>query len=391
MNTKTFVLLFLALTFINFSGYAQQQGKINKIVIDAGHGGKDPGCLGLKSKEKDVNLKVALKLGQLIKDNYSDVKVIYTRDTDIAVELYRRAQIANDHHADLFISIHCNAAESKTPRGVETFVMGLSKSEANIAVARKENAAILKEKNYENNYEGFNPNSPEADIIFSLYTSAYLKNSALLASKVQRNLILNTKLIDRKVQQASFWVLYKVAMPSILVELGFLSNSQEEEYLIQVHNQDVMAVSLYNAFVEYKNQIEGTNKPLMPLPKASKETKEEKEVTTTVEVKTDENPTVTESKPEAEKNTEHTIRFRVQFLASPDDLSVNHQRFQSLKEVKKYYENKMWKYTCGDEETFEKAQVLAKEVKTKHPDAFIIAFKNDEKITVDEAKQLIKK
>jgi len=265
--------LLCCLTFFNAVVFAQSQEKKFKLVIDAGHGGEDPGCRGKKSQEKTVTLNVALKLGKLISDNYDDVQVIYTRKTDVFVEVYKRAVIANNNHADLFISIHCNAAENKAAHGVETWVMGLAKSEANMEVAKKENAAILKEKNFENNYEGFNPNSPEANVIFSLHTSAYMNHSIMLADKVQKNLVRNTHLIDRTVKQAGFWVLYKVAMPSILIELGFLSNAVEEEYMIKPGSQDMMAVSIYNAFVEYRNALDGTNKPLLPLPKAGEREK----------------------------------------------------------------------------------------------------------------------
>ena len=261
------------LTFFNAVIFAQSPEKKFKLVIDAGHGGEDPGCRGKKSQEKTVTLNVALKLGKLISDNYDDVQVIYTRKTDVFVEVYKRAVIANNNHADLFVSIHCNAAENKAAHGVETWVMGLAKSDANMEVAKKENAAILKEKNFENNYEGFNPNSPEANVIFSLHTSAYMNHSIMLADKVQKNLVRNTHLLDRTVKQAGFWVLYKVAMPSILIELGFLSNATEEEYMIKPSSQDMMAVSIYNAFVEYRNALDGTNKPLLPLPKVSEPTK----------------------------------------------------------------------------------------------------------------------
>ncbi len=261
------------LTFFNAVNFAQSPEKKFKLVIDAGHGGEDPGCPGKKSKEKTVTLNVALKLGKLISDNYDDVQVIYTRKTDVFVEVYKRAVIANNNHADLFVSIHCNGAENKSAHGVETWVMGLEKSGANMEEAKRENAAILKEKNFENNYEGFNPNSPEANVIFSLHTSAYMNHSIMLADKVQRNLVRNTHLVDRTVKPGGFWVLYKVAMPSILIELGFISNAVEEEYLIKPSSQDVMAVSIYNAFVEYRNALDGTNKPLLPLPKAGEREK----------------------------------------------------------------------------------------------------------------------
>ena len=269
MNIKKWFLLLLCLTFFNAVTFGQTQEKKFKLVIDAGHGGEDPGCKGRKSMEKNVTLNVALKLGKLISDNFDDVQVIYTRKTDVFVEVYKRAVIANNNHADLFISLHCNAAENRSAHGVETWVMGLAKSDANMEVAKKENAAILKEKNFENNYEGFNPNSPEANVIFSLHTSAYMNHSIMLADKVQKNLVRNTHLIDRTVKQAGFWVLYKVAMPSILVELGFLSNATEEEYMIKTASQDMMAVSIYNAFVEYRNALDGGNRKTLPLPKVT--------------------------------------------------------------------------------------------------------------------------
>lgn len=273
MNIKKWFLLLLCLTFFNAVSFGQSQEKKFKLVIDAGHGGEDPGCKGRKSMEKNVTLNVALKLGKLISDNFDDVQVIYTRKTDVFVEVYKRAVIANNNHADLFISLHCNAAENRSAHGVETWVMGLAKSDANMEVAKKENAAILKEKNFENNYEGFNPNSPEANVIFSLHTSAYMSHSIMLADKVQKNLVRNTHLVDRTVKQAGFWVLYKVAMPSILVELGFLSNATEEEYMIKPTSQDIMAVSIYNAFVEYRNALDGGSRKTLPLPKVT-ETKD---------------------------------------------------------------------------------------------------------------------
>lgn len=381
MNIKIVVLVSLLLTFFNTGAYAQQKDKITKVVIDAGHGGEDPGCLGKKSKEKDINLTVALKLGKLITDNYDNVQVIYTRQKDVSMELYKRAQIANNHHADLFISIHCNAADNKNAHGVETYVMGLHRTEANQAVAKKENAAILLEKNYENNYEGFNPNSPEADVIFSLYTSAYLKNSASFASKVQNQLVKNTEFQDKKVKQAGFWVLYKVAMPSILVELGFLSNAAEEQQMIKEQMQEKMAISIYNGFVEYKNQMEGTNKALLSVPKETPAPQPEPK----------EDKVVVADKHSGAENDSLQVRFRVQFMALPEELPLTDYRIKSLPKVKKYRESNLWKYTAGDASTFEDAQKICTEVKKKYPDAFIIAFRKEVKISVSEARKLIKK
>ena len=426
------------LTFFNAVVFAQSSDKKFKLVIDPGHGGDDPGCPGKKVREKTVTLSVALKLGKLISDNFDDVQVIYTRKTDVTLEVYKRAVIANNNHADLFISIHCNAAENKSAHGVETWVMGLAKSDANMEVAKKENAAILKEKNYENNYEGFNPNSPEAYVLFSLHTSAYMNHSIMLADKVQRNLVRNTHLSDRTVKQAGFWVLYKVAMPSILIELGFLSNAAEEEYMIKPSSQDIMAVSIYNAFVEYRNALDGTNKPLLPLPKEGDATKDANTADDGVAaepatpaakqdtgvaaepakpaVKQDadvaaepvkytnnqdnkgasgsENnvskPAIkSDNKEETQTAVQHNIRFRVQISAIPNNISVTDSRFSKVKDVRKFQEGKFWKYTSGNATTLEEAQEILKSVKPYFPDAFIIAFEGDKKIPVAQAVEKI--
>lgn len=455
MNIKSLFLLFLAFTFFNTMVFGQQKDKKFKIVIDAGHGGEDPGCLGKKMQEKTVNLNVALKLGKLISDNYDDVQVIYTRKTDVFVEVYKRAVIANNNHADLFVSIHCNAAENHAAHGVETWVMGLAKTGANTEVVRKENAAILKEKNFENNYDGFNPNSPEANIIFSLHTSAYMNHSILLADKVQKNLVKSTHFSDRLVNPGGFWVLYKVAMPSILVELGFLSNPTEEEFMIKPSSQDLMAVSIYNAFVEYRNALDGTHKAGLPLPNATStqvpqaktvddgvaaepsthrrsvddavaaEPSRVQQPSTDPEVaaepvnkeqKTSQNSSSENNKATTPKQTEtavtpaaatpttpqttttssastqntHNVRFRVQFAAVPENISITDSRFANLKEVRKYHEGKFWKYTTGNAKTLAEAKEILKSVQAQYKDAFLVAFDGETKIPVSQAVELCK-
>ncbi len=394
MNSKIAFLFCMVLTFFNAMVFGQVSesggtNKVKKIVLDAGHGGDDPGALGKRAKEKDITLSVILKLGKLISENCEDVEVLYTRKKDMSVDLYKRARYANENHADLFISIHCNAAKNLSAHGVETYVMGLHRSEANLAVARQENAAILKEKNYENNYEGFNPNSTEASVIFSLYASAYLKNSAILAAAVQKNLVANTHIYDRQVQQAGFWVLYKVAMPSILIELGFISNYNEESILMDEKAQNTMARSIYNAFIEYKNKMEGTNKPYLSVEPINKEkiiknAKKEEEDKKSEEAK----PTEPAPKPSV-PNDSLNVRFRVQIYASPEDIPFTDPKFKNAADLKKYSENNWWKYTSGDAKTFEEAKVLLKELKENgFPDAFIVSFKNEVKISNDEARKL---
>ena len=395
MNSKKRFLLFLLIFFIGSVAWAQNSQKTFKVVIDAGHGAHDPGCIGSQINEKTVNLSMALKVGKLIEEHCPDVKVIYTRKTDVFVELYRRAQIANNAHADLFISFHCNASENPAGNGVETYVMGLSKSEANQAVARKENSAILMEKNYQNNYDGFNPNSPESYVIFSLYSSAYLNKSIILADKVQKNLVNTSHLTDRGVKQANYWVLYKVAMPSILIEMGFLSNPHDQSYLIQQANQNKLAASIYNAFVDYLEVVNNTKHAHLPINGTAPTTPSTPATAPdTVIAQTAEPVTpVTPAADTVANNTDNSndIRFKIQILASPVKLKANDSRIQNIPALGYYEENGLWKYTAGNETSYEAANELLATVKKTHKDAFMIAFQGDKKISVTEARKLAKK
>src|SRR5665647_582989 len=226
------------------------------VVIDAGHGGKDPGTVGLKAKEKDINLAVALRTGQYIKDNLKDVKVIYSRDDDSFIGLAERADVANKNKADIFISIHSNAMNDKRFTGAETWVLGQSKDEANLQVAMKENSVITFEKDYQAKYEGYDPNSVESFIIFSLMQNTYLKQSTEFASMIQDQIRDRVGRKDRGVKQAGFVVLWRTTMPSVLVELGFLSNAEEEKYLLSETGQDYLASAIYRAFGDYKHTID---------------------------------------------------------------------------------------------------------------------------------------
>lgn len=290
---KTGAILVICLfTGLLFSSFNKDEPKgIKIVVIDAGHGGKDPGCNGVTFKEKDVSLAVALRLGKYIEDNYKDVKVIYTRKTDVFVELEDRAQIANKNKADLFISIHCNAAgkpvmirDKKTgklraktytnkkgkkvivettnpiPFGSETYVMGLKNEEGKMKVAQRENSVILLEDNYEQKYAGFDPESEESYIIMSNYTSAYVIQSAQLAIKIQSEYASKAGRVDKGVHRQSIWVLWRTAMPSILTEIGFLTNPLEEQFLGSENGQKYVATSLFNGFRKFKDELEGTKK-----------------------------------------------------------------------------------------------------------------------------------
>ena len=347
--------IFCIALFLPDLGHSQQ--KVRKVVIDAGHGGHDPGAVGKYSKEKDIALAIALKTGNYIQKNLPDIEVIYTRKTDVFVELHNRAQIANDHEADLFISIHCNANNSSRPYGTETYVMGLHKSQANLEVAKLENAAMLKEENYADMYDGFDPNTDEDYITLTLFQNAYLENSLILASMVQDQFRERAKLKDRGVWQAGFWVLFKTAMPGILVETGFISNANDEKYLRSDDGQSYIASAIYRAVKEYKIMIEDPGNR--------------------AEIASGKNKSLAEAS---------TIRFRVQFASSSKEKAIS--KFKDVEDVRVYKHGGVYKYTSGNEESFEAAIRLQNQLRLtrKYKDAFVVAFDGNERIDLDEAR-----
>jgi len=243
---------------------AQEKGKITTVVIDAGHGGKDPGAIGKHTKEKDIVLKITLKTGQYIEEYLKDVKVIYTRKTDRFVELYKRAEIANKNKADFFISIHCNSIKSSSAYGAESYIIGLHKDNANLNVAMMENASILMEDNSEDHYDGFD-NSTESYIELNLYQDENREQSEVLAYNVQQQFKNRVGRKDRGVKEAGFLVLWRTSVPGILIELGFLSNPKEEQFLNSEEGQVFMASAIYRAFKEYKIAYEKENAVVEPI------------------------------------------------------------------------------------------------------------------------------
>lgn len=403
------IFLFAFLS-VNVADAQMAKGKgLDVVVIDPGHGGKDPGAVGKTAKEKDIVLAVALKLGNLIKKNYPNVKVIYTRDKDVFVELSERAGIANRNNANLFISIHANSVDGNpSSHGTETFVMGLHKNDANLAVAKRENSVILQEDNYSSKYDGFDPNDPESNIIFSLFQNAYSDQSLLLAASIEEE-FKTLKRYDRGVKQAGFLVLWKTAMPSVLTELGFVSNPDEEQYMKSDEGQTELAVSIYNAFAKYKSQYDNSAiylekvspRQSKPEPTNEKENVVEssKDNNATNSQDTQQKPEATEVKKEEKPAAQNSlvqetagILFKVQIRMSPKELEINENNFGKYYDKVSYYvHDGSYKYTVGAERDYNAALKFFHEVKSTYPGCFIIALKDGKRMDLNEAIKATKK
>ena len=336
--------------------------KAYTVVLDAGHGGKDPGAVGSFSKEKDLNLKLALKVGELIGEQYPDVNVVYTRSTDVFIPLQERADIANKANADLFISIHANSSESKQPRGVETFILGTERAEKNLDVAMRENAVMKLEADYKTTYHGFDPNSIDSYIMFELMQNSYMDQSLQFAEQVQKRFVGHLNRSDRGVQQASFWVLLKTACPSILFEMGFISNPEEERFLNQDASMAQMANALVNAFGAYTHKqavkketlvIESTKPAVAETPKTT--------------------PPADKPAPKAEPQEPKTTYYAVQVCAAKILLEPNDPKLKG--QPCEYIQNGDWYkyYTAADTDRAKVAKAQ-KELKRLFPDCWIIKF-----------------
>ncbi|KAA6324449.1 N-acetylmuramoyl-L-alanine amidase AmiC [termite gut metagenome] len=375
-NGIRFILVCLTLFIFPFSN-KNAYAKDFVVVIDPGHGGHDPGAIGKMSKEKNINLNVALKLGNLIKANCKDVKIVYTRNTDVFIPLNRRAESANSEKADLFISIHTNAlAGRKLVQGASTWTLGLARSEENLEVAKRENAVMLYEADYQTRYAGFDPNSSESYIIFEFIQDKYMTQSVRLASLIQQQFGRACNRKDLGVRQAGFLVLKNTTMPSILVELGFISTPEEERFLNSETGASLMAKGIYNAFLTYKkeNHVE-TPKTTIEIPK--NDTQVEKEQT---EIYSPSAPSTSLQPISSEK-----IIFKVQFLTSPQLLPKNHTKMKGLKEVEYYKDKGIYKYTYGASPDYNKVLNIKKQISVHFKDAFIVAFKNNKRIDIHQA------
>ena len=359
----------------------QAEGSIFTVVIDPGHGGRDPGAIGKRGKEKNINLNVALKLGNLIQKNCKDVRIVYTRKNDTFVTLERRAQIANNAKADLFISIHTNSvAKGRTVRGTETYTLGLHRSDDNLEVAKKENSVILIESDYEQRYAGFNPNSSESYIIFEFLQDKNMEKSVELATLIQKQFKSTAKRIDKGVHQAGFLVLRETSMPGVLVELGYISTPDEERYLLTEAGTDALAQSIFKAFKSYKSQNNSTisaNKQTKPTLQAESKPQQAPKAATKTALKTT-------SQPSKANKASKTV-FKIQILTSEKALGAKSKQFKGLSPVNHYKENGMYKYTYGETTDYNQILRTKKQISGKFKDAFIVAFKDGKKTNLSQA------
>ena len=387
--TSKFIVLrlaFICLIICAASNPYPAGRKVRVVVLNAGHGGTDPGCHGVKHLEKEVALSITLKVGKYIEDNLKDVKVVYTRKNDMFVPLGEIASHANKNNADLFVCIHCNAAVNKQVYGSETYVMGLHKTKGNLDVAKRENAAILYEEDYKRKYEGFDPNSDEANIIFNMYQNAFLEQSLSYASKVQAEFKKNKNLTDKGVKQAGFLVLWKTSMPSVLIETGFLTNAEEEKYLGSQKGQDQIAFAIYKAFKNYKAEVEeydaGPENEVRP-----RITEEQVEVF-------DQHITQLPNdsvKPKAQI-VEQNIVFKIQIANSSKKIPLNSPKFVTDKGVEEIDEDKIFKYLTGNYKTIDEAFAEQRRLRKEgFKDAFTVAFVNGKKTSMKEVNEIMDK
>ncbi len=388
------------------------------VVIDPGHGGKDVGAVGAISNEKSINLNIALALGNLIEQNLSDVRVIYTRKTDVFISLKGRAEIANRAKADLFISVHTNSVPpTKTPpQGFQVYTLGMHRAKDNLDVAMRENSVISLEKGYEKTYQGFDPNSSESYIMFEILQSANMEKSVELARLIQRSVCSKANRNDKGVHQAGFLVLRETSMPSCLIELGFITSNEEEQFLNSSRGIDLMARGIYEAFVEYKNIYDGkvtipyrpSTKNQLPienvLGRLSNNTKtpaEQVEMPKRIKVvtqpRTTQTPTVKHQRNREERHTSldeasaSIPLFKIQIFAINRELSFDSELFKGYKNISFEVDGSLHKYMIGANEDYYEILRLKEELKQEFPEAFIVAFKNGQRMNTGEAvKEFVK-
>ena len=374
INVKRLIRTFLVSTFLAFmllpgvkGGATDPPTGIHTIVIDAGHGGKDPGAIGKAGKEKDIALAIALKVGDYIEKNIPDVKVIYTRKTDEYPELFKRAEIANNAKADLFLSIHVNSSTRAATKGTLTLVLGNIRKDENFDVAVRENSVILLEDDYETRYEGFDPRSTESYIMFSLMQKTYINQSIQFGDYIQSQFRERAGRKDLGVREQSLLVLAQTSMPGVLIETGFISNPEEEKYLLSDYGQDIIASAIYRGFREYKEEIDSRTN-----------------LTVVVADENDQGEDLSSKKASDEQSAEKVI-FSIQLASSKNKIETDPASFKGYKEVKVIEDGRWFKYIVGSETSYHDALERCKAIKSDFPDAFVVASKSGKIIPLSDA------
>ena len=359
-----FVCAILVLILSSFVNHVETTpSKKFVVVLDAGHGGKDPGNLGNGYKEKDIALKVVLAIGKEL-EKHPNIEVIYTRKNDVFVDLFVRGKIANKANADLFVSVHCDSHTSQA-YGAGTFVLGTHRNQTNFEVAKKENSVIFLEDDYEKNYAGFDPNSPESVMSILVSLEEYLDQSIQLASLIQKNFSSELKRKNRKVKQAGFIVLHQTVMPSVLVELGFLTNKKEGAYLNSKKGQNEMSIAIVNAIIEYKKRLDAN-------------IGNDYNVIEDIEKINEFEETLPQ--------TANDIVFKIQIAASSKSLEAKPYNFKGLENISKLKEGNLYKYFYGNTTNYEETKALEEKARESgYTSCFVVAFKADKKIALIDA------
>ncbi|RLD96009.1 MAG: N-acetylmuramoyl-L-alanine amidase [Bacteroidetes bacterium] len=379
INVKRLFHTFLVSTFLVFAFFSLKAGNtvtdppkgIRTVVIDAGHGGRDPGAVGKNGKEKDIALAIALKVGTYIEDNITDVKVIYTRKTDVYVELHERANIANRAEADLFISIHVNAHPRASAYGTLTLVLGQHRADENFDVAVRENSVILLEEDYEITYEGFDPKSTESYIMFSLMQKTYFKQSIQFGDYVQDQFRERASRKDLGVREQGILVLAQTTMPGVLVETGFISNPEEEKYLLTQYGQEIIASAIYRGFKAYKEEIDGKSNLTVIVADEAAAVSE----------------TVLGTNPDPAQPEQ--IIFSIQLASSKNKIATDPSSFKGYEQVMVIQDGRWFKYLLGEESSYHNALERCKVIKSDYPDAFVVASKAGKIVPLNEALEEI--
>ncbi len=396
---RIFALLFV---FLQAPLYNVAFARQFVITLDAGHGGKDYGALGNKTNEKSITLSVVKQLGRLIEKNLPDVKVVYTRDRDVFVELSERAAIANKAGSNLFVSVHINSVDRRNKNrkkitGCQVYTLGLHKTAENLAVAKRENSVMELEKDHTEKYAGFDPNSLESDIVFELFQNKRLDQSIEFADAIHAQLVDVAGREPKGVRQAGFWVLWATSMPSVLVELDFICNPQAEKFLSSENGQEEMVIALYNAICAYVNtygsQIVGHNLPVAQALKPSNKKNTKSNGADVPRLNTSAKPSDVDKKPDykTEKqgsgnrileicSTDDLPRYYIQILVSSDPIKYGSSELKGFKDVEYYRDGGLYKYAIGVADTLEDAQVLLRKVRKSFPESFIIKMRSGKRV-----------